>query len=99
MNHSENDSLWLLAALVALLAMLFIVATSFDEPEVKLEPEVRAEVMLKLCFPEGIYTQSAHKYCQKFKEDLLEHMTMRERNVAEKCLKDNVNINKCVRVK
>lgn len=96
---NSNDSLWLLAGLIALVIGVVIMANdTFKEPETP-PRTVKADVMLKLCFPHGIYTQSAHKYCQKFKDDLMEHLNMRERQLAEKCLNDNVDIAKCVRVK
>ena len=98
----SESNLFPICIIISVMAVIIAVtaATPYDEqPEAKLEQEVKASVMMKLCFPQGIYTQSAHKYCQKFKEDLVEHMTLREQQVAEKCLRDNVNINKCVRVK
>lgn len=91
---------WVIALGVLAVVLAVVLPTPYDDQlEAKLGKEVKASVMMKLCFPQGIYTQSAHKYCEKFKEDLIEHMTLREQQVAEKCLRDNVNINKCVRVK
>lgn len=76
-----------------------VMPTPFDEPEqAVLGSEVRADVMANICFPDGVYVQAAHQYCQKFKEDLFEHLNRREREIAEKCINDGVKVSKCVRM-
>ncbi len=101
-NDNALESLWIVAIVVSVIVtvLAIVTPTPYDkEPDVKLEKEVRAENMNKICFPDHVYVESAHKYCKKYKEDLMADMTFRERQMAEKCLRDNVNINKCVRVK
>jgi len=103
MNEGAKESTWIICSFFAAIAVTvaILMPTPYDkEPDVRVDDrEVRASVMMKLCFPDGIYIQEAHTYCKKFKEDLTEHMTVREKEVAERCLRDGVNINKCVRVK
>ncbi len=97
-----NDSLFLYGSLLcAAIAIAVVNMPTSNQPaeHVKLGKAVRAENMAKICFPDGVYVQAAHPYCKKFKEDLFEHLNKRERDHAEKCIRDGVKVSKCVRLK
>ncbi len=101
MSQDARESTWIICSFFAAIAVTvaILMPTPYDkEPESKIDDrEVRASNMMDICFPDKVYVQAAHKHCKKFKEDLTEHMTVREKEVAEKCLRDGVNINKCVK--
>jgi len=85
------ETMWILAVIicVAAIAIGAWMPTPFDpQPPAKLGKQVKAAVMTKLCFPEGIYSAQAHPYCEKYKDALFEQLNRTELAMAEKCAAD-----------